>query len=187
MGSGLIGASVRWSPSREQEKRTTAASHTGSRPLRLYRPYIPLSVRVAVAERQLRELGLQVPALDASMRKHLSYHLAVLFWDRPCHLDHDPPLAARKRRGEGRNTVYTPDANDPNYLRYRDAEEHRIKTNVRGDGAQYPDRVLIKRARLAEHPKKTRPKKNWGRRPLRSANRWPPRGSRKLTCEKPRE
>ena len=155
--------------------------------MRLHRPYIPLRVRVAVAERQLRERGLGIPVCDASLAKHLAYHLAVLFGDRRYHLDHDPPLAARRRKGEGRNTVYTPDANDPKHLRYMDADEHRIKTNVRGDGAQHPDRVLIKRARRAENPKRTPPKKRWGSRPLRSANRWPPRGSRKIRSSSPRE
>lgn len=82
-------------------------------------------------------------------------------------LDHDPALAIRKKLyltpngghvwtfeilKEGEVVRYEPDANDPAHLRYRPhaaqhAGSHHVKTNIRGDGAQHPDRVLIKRLR----------------------------------------
>lgn len=72
-------------------------------------------------------------------------------------LDHDPPLGARPRRrsGLGRKTYYTPDANDPDHLFYRPhgpehAGSHLVKTNIRGDHGQHPDRVLIKKERKRE-------------------------------------
>ncbi len=75
-------------------------------------------------------------------------------------LDHDPPLAQRpqERRGLGRKTYYTPAANDPEHLFYRPhgpqhAGSHLIKTNVRGDHGQHPDRVLIVKARKLEKRK----------------------------------
>lgn len=83
-------------------------------------------------------------------------------------LDHDPALAIRKKlyrtpngghvwsweilKDAGEVVRYEPDANDPAHLRYRPhaaqhAGSHHVKTNIRGDGAQHPDRVLIKRLR----------------------------------------
>ena len=91
--------------------------------MKLPRPHIPDSIRLKVALRQL-------------------------FGAAPAHLDHNPPLAVRdKIMRDGIVIGYKPDANDPDYLVWRTADDHRMKTNVRGDGAQYPDRVLIKRER----------------------------------------
>jgi hypothetical protein len=79
-------------------------------------------------------------------------------------LDHDPPLAARPRfrRGLGKKTYYQPPANDPDHLVYRPhgpefEGSHLIKTNVRGDHGQFPDRVLIKR----ENRKKANMSESW--------------------------
>ena len=121
---------------------------------RLYRPTIPLDVKCRVALRQLDELwpddalkahagGLGV-FLDRLLKK-----LAELLncETDDLRLDHDPALATRQRVGDGKKTIYAPDANDPDHLIYREQQSHHIKTNVRGDGAQYPDRVLIKRER----------------------------------------
>jgi hypothetical protein len=90
------------------------------------------------------------------MLKLAMFHLAIALKCEvsELRLDHDPPLAARQRlqySGVVRPT-YIPDANDPDHLFYRPhgpqhAGSHLIKTNVRGDHGQHPDRVLIKRAR----------------------------------------
>src|SRR5438105_5829488 len=102
---------------------------------RLYRPHIPLPVKVAVAERQMEkavkclptnEFGVVYrddpksklkPRLDAVL-----FHLAILFGCevKDLRLDHDPPLALRQfcPDGDGR-AIYLPDANDPEYLNYR--------------------------------------------------------------------
>lgn len=71
--------------------------------------------------------------------------------------DHNPPLRARPYNPRIKDVAarYTPNANDERYLFFRpqSAEyewSHHIKTNVRGDGAQYPDRVLINRERRRE-------------------------------------
>lgn len=81
-------------------------------------------------------------------------------------LDHDPPLAARPqhRKGLGRKTYYLPDANDPNHLFYRPhgpqfVGSHLIKTNVRGDNGQFPDRVLIKRERRRQEKAAGKPER----------------------------
>lgn len=126
---------------------------------RLFRPHIPLEVRCRVA---LRQLGHALPdeVLDVwpNKKQLLDSLLNQIAAYVPCRvadlrLDHDPPLAARPqmRAGLGR-TKYVPDANDPDHLFYRPhgpefASSHLIKTNVRGDHGQHPDRVLIKRAR----------------------------------------
>ena len=159
--------------------------------MRLHRPYIPLEVRCRVA---LRQLEFNASVIEhwrradkvgpRSIKEALRRLLILLADDLGCasgelHLDHDPPLAARQRRGEGKRTVYSPDANDPAHLVYREKRAHHIKTNVRGDGAQYPDRVLITRERRRRR-KKADHKRRWPKRKLRSASRWPPRGLRKL-------
>lgn len=126
---------------------------------KLYRPSIPVKIKCRVALRQLdysanerdeiirgsnrRHAGLLVSLLDRLAQK-MGCEVSQL------RLDHDPALGARPKTGDGKQTRYTPDANDPDALRYRPhAPEfegsHLIKTNVRGDHGQYPDRVLIKK------------------------------------------
>jgi hypothetical protein len=106
--------------------------------------------------------------LDRLLKK-----LSELLNEDRLHLDHDPPLGARQRRGEGKHTIYTPHANDPEHLIYRGKHAHHIKTNVRGDGAQHPDRVLIKKERHRRDKIRNKIRRKWPKRTLRSANRWP--------------
>lgn len=158
---------------------------------RLYRPHIPIKVRCRVAMRQLGEmwpdrvleewegpLGALLDMLLAKLGPLLSNEEVI-----DLHLDHDPPLAARglmHKRKTG-TVVYVPDANDPEHLVYREKHAHHIKTNVRGEGAQHPDRVLIKKQRRRERGKQRRRgppirsrKSTWPKgRKLTSANRWP--------------
>lgn len=132
---------------------------------RLFRPHIPLSIKVQVAFRQLlgftdpfpmsRRDGETLAAMLARLLVELARHLGCEVSD--LRLDHDPPLAARpkERRGLGRKTHYVPDANDPDHLFYRPhgpefEGSHLIKTLVRGDHGQHPDRVLIKKQRRIE-------------------------------------
>ncbi len=121
---------------------------------------------------------------------------------RDLRLDHDPALGARAKVFDkrGKHIDYDPPANDVAHLIYRPhgAEfvgSHHIKTNVRGEHGQHPDRVLIKKQRRlerAEALKKlagkpvdalkaavSKPRKMQGPK-LRNANRWPPKGSRKI-------
>lgn len=143
----------------------------------LPRPYIPLRTRVKVARRQWDALNPHFCFVSGfhqrSLRDQLRGYLYLLFGDQKRHLDHDPPLAARQRvrivAGKREAVFYKPDANDPDYLIYRTVEDHKLKTNVRGDGAQYPDRVLIKRER--RRLKKKRPKRKIANR----KRKWPKR------------
>ncbi len=152
------------------------------RPERRPRPRVPLAVQVAVAERQV---GFG-PKPDANKRGRLLGLLIMLFGAAKAHLDHDPPLRARGYNPRIKDVAarYTPNANDPAFLiwRVKDGNEpssHRVKTYVRGEHGQYSDVVLIKRERRRER-KKEKAKARWPRRKMRSANRWPPKGSRKL-------
>jgi hypothetical protein len=147
--------------------------------MRLYRPHVPLAIRAQVAERQMLEKVKCLPTNQfgihlrddpkASARARLDavlFHLARLFGCEisELRLDHDPALAARpNRRGLGKKTYYIPDANDPDHLFYRPhgaehAGSHLIKTNVRGDHGQHPDRVLIKKARRHEASRNREPR-----------------------------
>jgi hypothetical protein len=132
---------------------------------RLYRPHIPLDVRCRVL---FRQLNYDEKKAQAAINTHTSWRrLLNNLLDQFAHhegcevsdfnLDHDPPLAARPkhRRGLSEKTFYTPDANDPEHLFYRPHGpqfdgSHLIKTNVRGDHGQHPDRVLIKKERRRE-------------------------------------
>lgn len=145
---------------------------------RLFRPHIPLEVRCRVVLRQLGEMfvgdviayNIKRRTLGALLANRLR-DLAVLVAAEKFHLDHDPPLGARQRKGEGKNTKYFPDANDPSHLIYREKHAHHIKTNVRGDGAQHPDRVLIKRERRWVAKKSAKKQKR--RSVAKLKHRWP--------------
>ncbi len=133
---------------------------------RLYRPHVPVDVRVLVAVHGCYIAGINPPCREEgeSLSSLLARQLAALAAQLGCEvsdlrLDHDPPLAARPkhRRGLGKKTYYIPDANDPHHLNYRPHGpqfdgSHLIKTNVRGDHGQHPDRVLIKKQHRLENP-----------------------------------
>lgn len=157
---------------------------------RLLRPYIPLEVRCRVVLRQLGEMWPDqffesARLIGWNMRETLDHLLGRLAELLACDvkslaLDHDPALGARRKVfRKGVHVGYVPDANDPEYLIYREKHAHHIKTNVRGDGAQHPDRVLIKKNRRIERgPRPKRgpairsrgfqkgPKRSWGKRPF---------------------
>jgi hypothetical protein len=150
--------------------------------MKLVRPYIPLKVKVQVIARQLQEngqLGVVLMADGKSLSKALRFMLSALF-DGKVHLDHDPPLCLREII-DAEKGLYEPDANDPHYLVYRSEEEHRLKTFIRGDGAQLSDagkrRKEIKRKRKSL----TLAPFALGLRVIRDRpSRWPPKGSRPL-------
>lgn len=110
------------------------------------RPYIPLSVRVQVAERQVSNMGpvfwpLYVSSLISAkligqspgLGVRLKMLLTALEPDRKVHLDHDPALILRK--WNKRTEKYSPDANDPDFLIYRTYDDHQQKTTGRKPGA----------------------------------------------------
>jgi hypothetical protein len=139
--------------------------------MKLPRPYIPLSVRIKVARRQLMQKGWTKAKLDNHKRKNKqSYldNLLTLLFDpsQPIivHMDHDPPLMLRDIIKTRDGTIrYMPDANDPEYLIYRKADDHKIKTLVRGDGAQRSDfaqrRYLKRVAENRKQKKKFKPRR----------------------------
>lgn len=137
--------------------------------MRLVRPHIPIGVRLEVIARQLQEAGklyevLTVVALTMGPSARLAYLLKCKFGEEKVHLDHDPPLCLREIVEEG---VYRPAANDPEFLVYRTEQDHRIKTFVRGDGAQFSD--AAKRRRKIKSERQDRPRSNWPKgRKLRS-------------------
>lgn len=139
--------------------------------MRLPRPYIPLHVRVAVLERMFekrygRPIGTGAPW---TLRQKLDRDLYVLFGKDKVHLDHDPPLMLRDTIKRNGKIKYLPDANDPDFLIYRNADDHRIKTFVRGDGALRSDmaqrRYLKRVARKPKSKFTPRPAKQISRRP----------------------
>ena len=136
--------------------------------MRLPRPHIRIDVKIAVADRQLRERGI-VALFPSETGKRpnkarmLLNMLRTLLGDPPWHLDHEPPLMLRDRTRLG---GYLPDANDPDWLIWRTEEDHRLKTFVRGDGAQLSDAGKRRKA-IRKRKKATRPKRKWPSRPMR--------------------
>jgi hypothetical protein len=143
---------------------------------KLLRPYIPLKTRCRVAARQLAGvIGLAVVYTDAKAAKQLKELLHVLAETLKCksadlQLDHNPALENRAFNSVTKK--YLPEANDPDYLIYRERHAHKIKTLVRGDGAQLSD-AAIARKRKRKERKHLRRKTKWPKQKLRSANRWP--------------
>lgn len=164
--------------------------------MRRVRPYIPLSVRVAVAERQLMEMrGLWVAHgwwdfylhqwrqgkwRLARRLEHLVKQLSEVLGG-VLQLDHDPALELRKYKVDRRKPKaawFTPNANDPDHLLYRVLGDHGHKTTGRKPGAEKTvttkgsDIWLITKFRRLEQPTKKRPAKipararPWPRRPF---------------------
>jgi hypothetical protein len=148
--------------------------------MRLPRPYIPLKIKIQVAERQASESVLWRDAIMPlgikwTLRQRLTSALTFLFGSLPVELHHRPALCNRPCSGAG---VYEPDANDPDYLVYVPKDEHDIETRVRGQHGDYSDLAKARKRKRKERKAKRR-KTHWPSRPLRSANRWPKKGKLK--------
>ena len=178
---------------------------------RLPRPPISLAVKLTIT---LRQNGCSIDVarervenarkerkLGVDLEGELFLLAATLGCPRDqLRLDHNPALENREKlvlllSGRTKLVVivpngakvlrYFPDANDPEYMIYRPhspefAGSHLIKTNVSGDGAQHSDRAMAaKNKNIARNrdPKRRKAK-------IRSASRWPPRGSRKIQNKK---
>jgi len=103
------------------------------------RPYIQLAVRVEVAENCVDRTQLWWPLYCGAVEAGgmtLGRRLTILLGHLPkgAQLDHDPALILRKFNE--RTGKYTPDANDPAYLIYREKADHLQKTVGRKAGAE---------------------------------------------------
>jgi hypothetical protein len=116
--------------------------------MRRPRPYIPISARLEVAERQVQAAcaaGMlqsvwwpvyQSAALALSGKKRLDELLNALggVLGDALELDHDPALILRPFKPDRRKPQaawFEPNANDPDYLFYRPIREHQQKTTGR--------------------------------------------------------
>lgn len=104
---------------------------------------IPVGAQLAAAERQLAErfAGTPLTIVFTSGTRRLKVILDLLFDGAKTHCDHNPALILRAYNPRIKNVAerYTPNANDPAYLVHRTVQDHHLKTNVRGDGAQRSD------------------------------------------------
>lgn len=162
---------------------------------RLYRPAIPVHVKCRVVLRQLGEMFIDDTIELYRKNRNLGWLLEVSLAKYAAllkcevvdlRLDHDPALGLRQRTGEGKRTVYKPDANDPAALAYRPhgaqfAGSHDVKTRIRGDHGQYSDIVLMKRERRREKKaaaakmRNKLPKFKARRKAIRCRWKWPKR------------
>lgn len=139
--------------------------------------HIPLSVQVAVAERQLGNTREKMEYVlfcsgtkRMSLANRLSIALGILFGAQTVNLDHTWALIDRRYNQRIKRVAdrYTPNANDPAYLEWRpkarDAtRSHDIKTFVRGDNGQLSDIGLRNKQRRMDRnrgiTKSKRPRK----------------------------
>lgn len=119
--------------------------------MRRSRPYIPLAIKLAVAERQ----AIMAPMPGANKRDRLQGILAMLFGSKEVQLDHT--IALVNRKFNPRTGRYTPDANNPDFLVWRTKEDHDIKTRVRGDGAQHSDLALRRKSKRIARNRELKP------------------------------
>lgn len=100
----------------------------------------PLSVRVQVARRQhiAADLGDGREVQLLSLTRQLAFFLTRLFGVSRYALDHDPALILRDYDPTISDVAarYTPHANDPNHLLYREEADHNRKTFGRTPGAE---------------------------------------------------
>ena len=140
--------------------------------MRLLRPYISYAVRETVVLRQLAAASV-IPnryiKYFGSAKARVTAYLGELFGGEPAQLDHDPAL--QNRPFDNKTQKYTPDANDPEYLIYRTKQAHKIKTLVRGDGAQLSDAAIARKRKRQRRERRHK----WPSRELRSASHWPRR------------
>jgi hypothetical protein len=132
---------------------------------RLSRPHIPLHVREMVLDRQMREVGFKpswASRQGRSVATRLRLKLEEFFGCAPVELHHQPALVNRQYLGAG---LYSPLANDPNYLVYLTADDHDIETRVRGQHGQYSDLAMARKRKRKER-KAMRPKRKWPSRRL---------------------
>ena len=150
---------------------------------KLLRPYIPLAVRVQVAERQFdaattfphkngpRNADVFRAFVDrepwkgrVSLREQLDLLLQLMFFDTKVELHHRPALINRFRNDKGQ---YAPDANDPDFLVYLPVYDHDVETRVRGLHGQYSDLGLVrKNKRIAKNRDPKKKIYNWPSRPF---------------------
>jgi len=139
--------------------------------MRRVRPYIPLEVRVQVAERQADKHAaywahyLVVPWQNNTDRLDwLLVHMSAQLGD-VLQLDHDPALILRQYKVDRRKPPaawYTPNANDPAHLIYRPLRDHGEKTFGRKADAEKTvttkgsDIWLKSKFRRLEQPSKKR-------------------------------
>lgn len=118
---------------------------------RLARPYIPLAVRLAVAEQQCFGANIQtdIDLSKLSTGAKLKERLRLLFGNHKSELHHRPALVNRRRK---RNGDYDPPANDAGHLVYLEEGDHDIETRIRGQHGQHSDLGLArKRKRIARN------------------------------------
>jgi hypothetical protein len=127
--------------------------------VKLPRPYVPLRVRVAVAERQFFEIHKRQPSMAfmktriLSQRVKLEWLLVTMFGSKLIELHHRPALLNRSYV----NGKYHPDANDPAFLVYLPADDHAVETRVRGQHGDYSDLAKRRKAkRIAQKTKRPR-------------------------------
>jgi len=146
------------------------------------RPYIPLAIRVEVAERDA-DKGLWWPLYRSAVEAggmSMGRRLTILLGHLPkgSQIDHDPALILRKF--SEKTGLYTPDANDPAHLIYRAPREHLQKTIGRRADAEKTvttkgsDIWLKSKFRRLENPSK-RPRAKIASRPFPKGRPFPKR------------
>jgi hypothetical protein len=135
------------------------------------RPYIPLDVRIEVADRQIiADGGYFFVTGNPSRKELLQTMLTELFGDKKPELHHRPALVNRQRR---RNGDYDPPANDPAFLVYLAIADHDVETRIRGEHGAHSDLAL--RRKNKKIARNRDPKHRKAKIAQREEYRWPSR------------
>ena len=129
---------------------------------RLPRPFIPLSIKVQVAERQFdaatsfgdgngsRNASVFRAFVDREhwknrvpLREQLVMLLQLMFGDAKVELHHRPSLV--NRLWNARKKDYDPPANSPEHLVYLPEDDHDVETRIRGLHGQHSDLGLARK------------------------------------------
>lgn len=143
---------------------------------KLPRPYIPLSVKIEVAVRQLRiEHRVDDETIRRTERRGGEYLDRLLFMlrlklglsrDAKLELHHRPALTNRQqiKNAIGNVVGFVPDANDPEHLVWLHEADHDVETRIRGLRGQHSDLALrrIRKRRERKAKAKKRPSR-WPR------------------------
>ena len=120
------------------------------------RPHVPLEIQLEVAYRQVALAGASTvvhPDPAKSLQFNIDTMLDYLFGDELAQLDHDPALGLREYNAK--TGKWKPDANDPDYLVWRERGAHRTKTIVRGEHGARSDVAEMKyRRKVIRNAKK---------------------------------
>lgn len=135
--------------------------------MRLPRPSVPDSLKVAVALRQLRALDAPAATLERTEKRIGAYLERLLFalqvfmkTSKPLQFHHRPALTNREKIvRDGKIVGYIPAANEEPFLFWIPQDVHDVETRVRGLRGAHSDLGLARKLKKIAANREKRPRK----------------------------